>query len=210
MKSHILKILIAILRFFLKPIFMIIYHKKLPNFSEDFDGKRAFLISELKGGEEFWTGTRRRKAKLGNTHPWNRYFNKSLSTRPQTLADIETFLLKCKYLSDRKTRSQKDFWEPPDIFEKRKTGDCEDHAIWAWRHLHDLGYKTRLVLGTCNGGGHAWVLIFRNGRAYLLEAAQKHKWFPSVKAYEAHWSVEKQEKKKYAFFEHFSQSQSIS
>ena len=36
-----------------------------------------------------WLGTRRRKAKLGNTHPWNRYFNRKLVTHPQTLAEIE-------------------------------------------------------------------------------------------------------------------------
>ena len=122
------------------------------------------------------------------------------------MAEIEIFLVGCRYLSDRKTRSQKDFWEPPDIFEKRRAGDCEDHAIWAWRQLHELGYKTRFVIGTCNGGGHAWVHIFANGRAYLMEPTQKFKWFPNAKAFEARWSVERYEKKKFAYFDHFTEA----
>jgi hypothetical protein len=173
----------------------------LPHFAEDFPGKRVFIISELPGGEDQWIGIHRRNANLGNTHPWNRYFNKPLNTHPTTLADIEAFLLSCKYRSDRITRSQSDFWEPPDIFEKRKTGDCEDHAIWAWRNLDHLGYKARLVLGKYKRW-HAWVHIFTNGRAYLLEATQKHNWFPSTESYDAHWSVERVGKKRFAFFLH--------
>ena len=203
-KKSILPFLIRILRILLKPFFIILYKRYLPHFSEDFKGKRTYFLAELRGGQELWLGTRRRKAKLGNTHPWNRYFNRKLVTCPQTLAEIEKFLVGCKYLSDRITRSQKDFWEPPDIFEKRKTGDCEDHAIWAWRHLYDLGYKVRLVLGQCRGGGHAWVHVFRNGRTYLLEATQKCHWFPNANEYEAHWSVERRKGKKFEFYDHFN------
>jgi len=187
--------------FILAPFFSLLYRKWLPHFAQDFKGKRVFMINELPGGEDQWIGQRRRKTQLGNTHPWNRYFNRPLSTSPKTLADIEAFLHQCKYLSDQKTRSQADFWEPPDEFEIRRTGDCEDHAIWAWRHLHDLGYKARLVLGKYTRG-HAWVHIFINGRVYLLEATQKNRWFPDIKAYDAWWSVERIENKKFEFFLH--------
>lgn len=195
------KLLFKLLRFILMPVSKLIYKKRLPNFKQDFEGKRVFMIAELPGGENQWIGQRRRKTQLGNTHPWNRYFNRPLKTKPRTLGEIESFLCQCRYLSDQKTRSQSDFWEPPDQFEKRKTGDCEDHAIWAWRHLHDLGYKTRFVLGNC-GSWHAWVHIFVNGRVYLLEATQKHRWFPSIKSYDTWWSVERIGKKKFAFFLH--------
>ena len=204
-KRKIIPCIIRVLRFLLRPFFIILFNRYFPHFGEYFKGKRTYFLAELRGGQELWIGTRRRKAKLGNTHPWNRYFNKELVTHPENLAEIEKFLLGCKYLSDRMTRSQRDFWEPPDIFEKRRTGDCEDHAIWAWRHLHDLGYKSRFVLGKLGGGWHAWVHVFRNGRTYLLEATQKSHWFPNVNAYEARWSVERREGKKFEFYDHFNQ-----
>lgn len=173
----------------------------LPNFSEDFEGGRVFMLSKLPGGEEEWEGTRREKTKLGNTFSWKRYFSKPLTTKPETLADIQGFLSGCTYLSDRVTRNCSDYWEPPDVFEKRKTGDCEDHAIWAWRQLHDMGYRSRLVLGDC-GEGHAWVHVYVNGRVYLLEATQKHKWLPGAKSYDAHWSVERRENGRFAIYQH--------
>ena len=116
-----MKILLAkILRFVLKPVFLCTYKMVLPKFSEDFPGKRVFIISELPGGEEKWIGTRRRKANLGNTHPWNRYFNKPLHTHPKTLADIETFLLSCKYVSDKKHGVNLIFGNPPIFLNKER------------------------------------------------------------------------------------------
>ena len=195
------RLIVKSLRLLLRPVFILFHKKRLPHYTNDFKGPRAFIIAELPGGSAHWEGERRRKAYLGNTHPWNRYFNKPLRINPKSLADIEASLITCRYLSDQKTRSQSDFWEPPDIFEKRMTGDCEDHAIWAWRQLHQLGYKARLVIGKYNEW-HARVHIFANGRAYLLEATQKFKWFPNTKLYDAYWSVERVDKKKFAFFLH--------
>jgi len=200
-------IIIKIIRMILSPLSILIYNNQLPSFTKDFSCKRVYMICELPGGAIQWEGQRRRRTQLGNTHPWNRYFNTPLKTKPQTLVEIESFLSRCKYLSDRKTRSQSDFWEPQDEFEKRRTGDCEDHAIWAWRHLHDLGFRARFVLGDCDGW-HAWVHIFVNGRVYLLEATQKHKWFPEIKSYDPWWSVEKIGKKKFAFFQHAEYTES--
>jgi len=113
----------AIIRFILKPIFAILYGRRLPHFSSDFEGNRTYMLSELEGGEARWSGTRRRRAHLGNTHPWNRYFNRRLTTRPQTLAEIEAFLIGCRYRSDRETRSQRDFWEPPEIDMDKMVGE---------------------------------------------------------------------------------------
>ncbi len=200
MTSILRKIIGAIL----KPIFMLLYHLILNHFKQDFDGPPVFMITELTGGEDAWLGKKQRHANLGNTHPWNRYFNRLLDTKPDTLADIERFLKGCKYRSDQETRSQEDFWEPPDQFEKRRSGDCEDHAIWAWRQLYDLGFRSRLVLGTCFDRGHAWVHLFVNGRCYLLEATQKHAMLPRGDHYKANWSVENVGKKKFEFFAHFN------
>ncbi len=160
------------------------------------------MIKQLPETSEDWSGTRDRHAKLGNTFPWKRYFNRPLITKPKSLAEIQNFLFSCQYLSDTITRDCDDYWEPPDVFEKRETGDCEDHAIWAWRHLHDMGYKTRLVIGIQKKVGHAWVHIFVNERVYLLEATQKHKWLPVTKTYNARWSVERLKNKKFAIYYH--------
>lgn len=54
------------------------------------------------------------------------------------------------------------------------TGDCEDHAIALADWLIGLGLQARVVLGTVNGGGHAWVVVLDGERTYLLEATDKH------------------------------------
>jgi hypothetical protein len=40
-----------------------------------------------------------------------------------------------------------DFWQHPSTFERLRTGDCEDFAVWAWRKLIELGYDVDLVAG---------------------------------------------------------------
>lgn len=52
-------------------------------------------------------------------------------------------------------------------------GDCEDHAILLSDWLEDLGYEARVVVGHAGGGGHAWVICRKDGRAYLLDATDK-------------------------------------
>lgn len=53
-------------------------------------------------------------------------------------------------------------------------GDCEDHAIVLADWLIEKGEDARVVLGEVEGaGGHAWVVLFKNGKEYLLEATQK-------------------------------------
>ena len=52
-------------------------------------------------------------------------------------------------------------------------GDCEDHALILADWLMAMGEDARVVLGDYRGGGHAWVVLFKNGREYLLEATKK-------------------------------------
>lgn len=53
-------------------------------------------------------------------------------------------------------------------------GDCEDHAIVLADWLIEKGEDARVVLGEVEGGGgHAWVVLFKHGKEYLLEATQK-------------------------------------
>jgi hypothetical protein len=54
-------------------------------------------------------------------------------------------------------------------------GDCEDHSLVLADWLISMGYDARVVLGDFNGEGHAWVVLFHDGREFLLEATSKRK-----------------------------------
>lgn len=54
-------------------------------------------------------------------------------------------------------------------------GDCEDHALILADWLIALGYDARVVVGTYKSEGHAWVVLFKDGHEYLLEATSKRK-----------------------------------
>tara|TARA_E500000075_G_scaffold119248_1_gene118432 strand:+ start:396 stop:1100 length:705 start_codon:yes stop_codon:yes gene_type:complete len=52
-------------------------------------------------------------------------------------------------------------------------GDCEDHALLLADWLIAMEEDARVVLGEYRGGGHAWVVLLKNGKEYLLEATRK-------------------------------------
>ena len=52
-------------------------------------------------------------------------------------------------------------------------GDCEDHALILADWLIAIGEDARVVLGDYKGGGHAWVVLFKEGKEFLLEATKK-------------------------------------
>lgn len=54
-------------------------------------------------------------------------------------------------------------------------GDCEDHALILADWLISMNEDARVAVGTYKGGGHAWVVLFKNGSEYLLEATSKKK-----------------------------------
>ena len=54
-------------------------------------------------------------------------------------------------------------------------GDCEDHALILADWLISMGYDARVVLGSAMREGHAWVVLFHEGREFLLEATSKRK-----------------------------------
>ncbi|MCP3923385.1 MAG: transglutaminase domain-containing protein [Desulfobacterales bacterium] len=54
-------------------------------------------------------------------------------------------------------------------------GDCEDHALILADWLISMGEDARVAVGKYKNGGHAWVILFKNGREYLLEATSKRK-----------------------------------
>lgn len=81
------------------------------------------------------------------TFPIGRYLSQPLSMQCRTIADLRRFLLTCNYVSDEELFGKPDYWQPPEDFEKRRKGDCEDFALWAWRQLLNMGYDARFVGG---------------------------------------------------------------
>ncbi len=113
-----------------------------------------------------------RRRGFHSTFPFGRYVSQPLSVKCNTIADVRRFLADCKYVSDKEQFGKDDYWQPPEEFEKRKKGDCEDFALWTWRQLLSLGYEARFVVGSCGkyGSGHAWVEYFQDGKCYLVES----------------------------------------
>ncbi len=99
----------------------------------------------------------------------------------RSLRGICAWLRRCKYQSDSRLFGRRDYWQYPAGFEELRRGDCEDHALWAWRKLIELGYSTELMVGRWGAidaadpseGWHAWVIFTQNGDRFLLEATAK-------------------------------------
>ena len=67
----------------------------------------------------------------------------------------------------------KEIWYTSSQAFKYARGDCEDHAIALADWLMTMGEDARVVLGYYKETGHAWVILFKNGKEYILEATQK-------------------------------------
>ena len=105
------------------------------------------------------------------TFPMGRYLSQPLSNRFDTIEALRRFLLTCKYVSDEEQFDKSEYWVPPEEFEKRKKGDCEDFALYAWRQLIEMGIPSRFVAGESGryGTGHAWVTMELKGRYFIVE-----------------------------------------
>lgn len=68
-----------------------------------------------------------------------------------------------------------DVWQNSKQAFKQTRGDCEDHAIVLADWLISLDIDAHVVLGKYKKEGHAWVVVFKDGKEYLLEATGKKK-----------------------------------
>jgi hypothetical protein len=112
-----------------------------------------------------------RRKGLRPTFPLGRYVSHPLTIHCRSVEDIREFLMGCTAVSDKELFDKDDSWQPPDDFEKRKQGDCEDFSFWTWRQFMDLGYDARVVFGQHGryGTGHAWVQFIQDGKCFLVE-----------------------------------------
>jgi hypothetical protein len=115
--------------------------------------------------------TRKRKRLFHRSFPMGRYVSQPLSIQCSNIKELRRFLSECEYVSDEDQFKRKDYWMPPEEFEKRKKGDCDDFALWTWRQLLNMGYKARYVVGRSGkyGQGHAWVTIEKDGKHFIVE-----------------------------------------
>jgi hypothetical protein len=108
---------------------------------------------------------------LRPTFPMGRYVSQPLTVCCGSLEEVRQFLCKCRGVSDEELFGKRDYWQPPEEFERRRAGDCEDFSFWTWRQLLVLGLDARVVFGKHGryGIGHAWVMFFQQDRCFLVE-----------------------------------------
>lgn len=139
----------------------------------------------------------------GSTRPFAWYHQGQSTVTVTSIADICEWLCTCRYASDRALFQEPDFWQHPVTFEQLKRGDCEDHALWAWRKLLELGIDARFVVGSwrpkpdAEWGVHAWVEYTRDRELFHLETIRNHREVMSQplaavrELYAPHYTVDK-------------------
>ena len=116
----------------------------------------------------------------GSCHDFDWYFEGASSVHTRSLDEVCDWLLDCEYVADADLFHEPDFWQHPRTFERLRKGDCEDHALWAWRQLVEQGIDAEFTTGLVDvtkpdPGGHAWVLFRQAGNEYLLEAVAEQR-----------------------------------
>ncbi len=87
-----------------------------------------------------------------------------------------TIAMRLKYQLDAdQYGGLKEVWQNSKQAFFNTRGDCEDHAIVLADWLIAMGLDARVVLGMYDNGGHAWVVVFKDSKVFLLEATNKQK-----------------------------------
>jgi hypothetical protein len=114
----------------------------------------------------------------GSVHEFAWYLEGETTVAVASVDDVCAWLLDCEYVCDPELFHEDDFWQHPSTFERLRQGDCEDHAIWAWRKLAELGLEVELMSGTwrpddSRSGGHVWVRFREGDDEYILESVSE-------------------------------------
>lgn len=113
----------------------------------------------------------------GQHHFVNTYLEGFRPFRTEQLwVPLYTIAHKLEYQYDRvQYQGLQDVWQTSRQAFYNTRGDCEDHALILADWLINMRYDARVVLGNARGEGHAWVVVFHEGREFLLEATSKRK-----------------------------------
>jgi hypothetical protein len=109
------------------------------------------------------------------------YLRRRSSVTMDSLDDICKWLNECRY--DRWAYSLNEAWPVPRDFERDRSGNCFDHALWGWRKLIELDVPSLVVFGQVLDGkslsyGHAWAQFEFEGKTYLFETTAKGAGYP--------------------------------
>ena len=140
-----------------------------------------------------------RRLVRGNWVRFKTYLDEETPYQAASVDDVERWLADCRYEFDRW-----DVWLPPGQFEQRRSGDCEDHALWAWNKLHRLGLEPEFVLGRWldaertrgdRRSNHAWVRFRLDGVLTNFETVRKdgtavQPWKDVQDRYEPYYSID--------------------
>src|SRR6266478_1137994 len=80
----------------------------------------------------------KRRSRFPSTFPFGSYVSQPLAVKCNSLEDLRVFLRKCRYVSDEEQFGKKEYWMPPQDFERSRKGDCEDFSLmrggnsWTW------------------------------------------------------------------------------
>lgn len=110
----------------------------------------------------------------GKEHPSNAYFLGFIPFHTNKYwLPLLAVSLRVKYKRDDEIILGKDIWQTSLETYIKMRGDCEDHSILLADWMTGLGYDARVVVGTAHGEGHAWVVLYKDGKEYLLETTDK-------------------------------------
>jgi hypothetical protein len=110
---------------------------------------------------------------LGSRRRFVEYFRGTSRVPVRTFDDICNWLRGCECVADEALFLEADYWQHPLTFEQLRKGDCEDHALWAWRKLSELGVAALFVSGRWRGVAHTWIVLTQGDLDHLLETTSK-------------------------------------
>ncbi len=112
----------------------------------------------------------------GARRPFSAYFDGPSRVSVSSIFELERWLHTCSYVSAKTLFGRDDYWQLPGEFELIRMGDCDDHALWAWRKFVELGHEASLVVGRWRGDSdelHVWLLLSMGGEQLIYEATSK-------------------------------------
>jgi hypothetical protein len=118
----------------------------------------------------------------GSRWQFPHYFEGESGVRVASVDDIVEWLGTCEYVSDPDQFHERDVWQEPCAFERRRRGDCEDFALWAWRKLAEIDVDAEFYVGRVICGDepavarqHAWVVYGADSDEMLFEPAARER-----------------------------------